>query len=123
MKRILGAIFLIAVAFSFSSCAAAHLGMPQNVNNNTTNVVLQGGNYEIIQRVEGTATGTLLFGMIPINSQTVVNNARRQMLQSANLVGSSRAIINEVIEKELTIWPFVGFRTVTVSAYVIEWRD
>ena len=123
MKKILGAIFAIAIAFSLSSCISAHMGLPHNVNNNTTNVVLQGGNYEIIQRVEGSATGTLLFGFIPLNSQTVVNNARSQMLQSANLVGSSRAIINETVEKEVVVNPFVGRRIVTISAYVIEWRD
>ena len=119
MKKILGAIF--AIAFSLSSCGLAHLGMPHNVNNNTTNVVLQGGNYEIVQRIEGTATGLMVFGFV-VGNQAVINNARSQMLQSANLIGSSRAIINETTEMVVT-FGIVSRRTVTVSAYVIEWRD
>ena len=122
MKIFSGIIFVIAVVFSFSSCAAAHSGLPQNVNNSITNVVLQSGNYEIVQRVEGTASGMLFIGL-PLGSQTIVNNARSQMLQSANLIGSSRAIINETIEMEQAVFGPILRRTVTVSAHVIEWRD
>jgi hypothetical protein len=45
------------------------------------------------------------------------------MLESANLIGKSRAVINETVEVNNKFFLLIGFKTVTVSAYVIEFTN
>ena len=108
----------MAIVFSFSSCAI-HSGLTGNLNNSTTNVVLQDNNYKIIQKVQGKASGmrVLYFGGA---FKPLIAKARSEMLASANLIGKSRAIINETVEVNYKHFVVIGFKTVTVSAYVIE---
>ena len=118
MKKL---ILLLISILLLSSCAV-HSGLTFNTNNSVTNVVLQGNNYKIIQKVQGTASGFSVFG-IGGAFQPIVNNARSEMLRNANLIGRSRAIINETVEVNNKFFVIVGVKTVTVSAYVIEFID
>jgi hypothetical protein len=114
MKKL---VFLCAIAILFSACGVHH-ALTYNANNSNTNIVLSTNNYKIIQRVEGQATSATVFGIG--NFKALVANARADMLKKANLVGKSRAIINEYIEVNKKSIFIVGTKTVTVSAYVIE---
>jgi len=122
MKKFLHVILAIITVFSVSSCAI-HSGLTGNLNNNITNVVLQDNNYKIIQKVKGEASGMSVFGILGGSFRPLVEKARSQMLESANLIGKSRAIINETVEVNNKFFVIVGFKTVTVSAYVIEFTD
>ena len=122
MKRIFYIILTVAIVLSLSSCAL-HYGLTANLNNSTTNVVLQTNNYKIIKKVEGTATGTRILCLFGGFQRPLVEKARNEMLKSANLIGKSRAVINETIEENNKFFLLVGFKTVTVSAYVIEFTD
>ena len=82
-------------------------------------MVLQDNNYKIIQKVQGTASGVSVLG-IGGPFRAIVAKARSEMLRNANLVGRSRAIINETVEVNNKYFVLVGIKTVTVSAYVIE---
>jgi len=42
------------------------------------------------------------------------------MLAKANIVGTSRAIVNETVEIKRSIFPFVSKYKVTVSGHVVE---
>jgi len=96
-----------------------HSGLTFNTNNNVTNVVLQGNNYKIVQKVQGTASGVSVLG-IGGPFRAIVAKARSEMLKNANLVGHSRAIINETVEVNSKYFVLFGVKTITVSAYVIE---
>ena len=121
MKKVFSVIFVIAVLFSFSSCAV-HSGLPSNVNNSITNVILEKNNYKIIQKVKGTASGTSVFG-IGGSFKPLVERARAEMLENAGLIGTSRAVINETVEVNTKVFVVAVVKTVTVSAYVIEFTE
>jgi len=118
MRKIL---VLCTIALLLSSCAL-HSGLTFNTNNNVTNVVLQGNNYKIVQKVQGTASGVSVLG-IGGPFRAIVAKARSEMLKNANLVGHSRAIINETVEVNSKYFVLFGVKTITVSAYVIEFTD
>jgi len=122
MKKLLSVIFVIALLFSFSSCAT-HSGLTNNLNNSTTNVVLGKNNYKIIQKVKGTANGTSVFG-IGGSFKPLIETARSNMLKNAGLIGTSRAVINETVEiNNKSYVGIVNVKTVTVSAYVLEFTE
>jgi hypothetical protein len=89
------------------------------MNNNTTKVVLQGKNYTVVQQVKGSASGVTVLGFGGSFSP-LIENARSEMLSSANLVGGSRAVINEIVEVNNKRFVVFSLKTVTVSAYVVE---
>ncbi|MDL2308634.1 hypothetical protein LJC68_05835 [Bacteroidales bacterium OttesenSCG-928-B11] len=118
MKKKLNVVIVVAIVFLFSSCAV-HSGLTNNLNNHTTNVVLQENNYKIIQKVVGEAKGMSVLGFGG-SFKPLIEQARNNMLASADLIGKSRAVINETVEVNNKSFVVVGFKTVTVSAYVIE---
>ena len=121
MKKLFSVFLVIAMIFSLSSCAL-HSGLTNNVNNSTTNVVLAHNNYKIIKKVKGTASGTSVFGLGG-SFRPLIESARAQMLGNAGLIGTSRAVINETVEINDKVFVIVNIKTVTVSAYVIEFTE
>ena len=122
MKRIVYVILTVAIVLSLSSCAT-HFGLTSNLNNSTTNVILQTNNYKIIKKVKGTASGTSVFG-IGGSFKPLIEQARSEMLSSANLIGKPRAVINETVEiNNKSYVGIVNVHTVTVSAYVVEFTN
>jgi hypothetical protein len=121
--RIVNIIFVIVTVLSLSSCYGTHVGVGTNVNSNTTLVVLKSNNYKVIQKVSGTASGVTFMG-VGGEFRALVENARGDMLRSAGLIGSSRAIINETIESNFNHYlGIIHVKTVTVSGYVIEFTE
>jgi hypothetical protein len=55
----------------------------------------------------------------------MIEEARSKMLSNANLIGRSKAIINETVEYNYTLTPYfvVTLFTVTVSGYVVEFIE
>ncbi|MDR0941000.1 MAG: hypothetical protein LBM68_02110 [Bacteroidales bacterium] len=121
MKRILTIATIAAIACALSSCAI-HSGLTTNMNTNATEVVLQGNNYTVVQQVKGTANGVTVLGFGGSFSP-LIENARSEMLSSANLVGGSRAVINEIVEVNNKTFVVFSLKTVTVSAYVVEFTE
>ena len=122
MRKFFSVLLVVSILFSFSSCAI-HSGLTNNVNNHTTNVVLTKNNYKIIQKVKGTASGTSVFA-IGGSFNPLIERARAEMLESAGLIGASRAVINETVEiNNKSYVGIVNTKTVTVSAYVIEFTE
>ncbi|MDR2586322.1 MAG: hypothetical protein LBC84_08960 [Prevotellaceae bacterium] len=121
MKRVFCMLFVVSVVLSLVSCGV-HMGVPSTINNNISNVVLQKNNYRIIQKVQGQRTATWVLG-IGGAFRPLVEKARSEMLKDASLLGSAKAIINESVEVNEKFFLLFGFRTITVSAYVIEFID
>ena len=114
-------VLFSALALLLASCGVTR-ELSHNVNNHTTQVVLAKNNFKVVEHVKGEASNQYLL-IIGGGKRALVEKARAKMLQKANLVGSSRAVINETVE---SYWIFIGVGiqyTVTVSADVIEFTE
>jgi hypothetical protein len=120
MKKNITLFITVLIMLALSSCGI-HSTLSSNQNQNQTQVVLARKNYKIIQKVTGSATNTSIFG-IGGGMRALVSRARAKMLDNIDFAGS-RAIINENIETNDRIIFFVNTKTVTVSAYLIEFTE
>ena len=123
MKK--SSIFLIFGVFCLlaTGCSGTFHAPTLNLNQTSTQVVLSGDNYKIIKQVKGSAVHTLILGFGGAKREDMVIKAREEMMTNVEMVGHSRAIINESIETYRKMNPFVIRTTIFVSAYVIEFTD
>lgn len=123
MKKALLFFTLFVALFGMTSCSV-HDGMTRNLNQNTTNVILQDNNYTIVQKVRGESEANYVFYFGGFRKKGLIEEARANMLENANLVGSSKAVINETVETSIS--SFLGIYNImkiTVSGYVIEFTE
>ena len=119
--RIKSLLFSIALLALCSSCAF-HNGLTRNYNGHNTEVRLQESNFKVVQYVEGYSTTTHVFGIGGLTKRALVAEARKDMLSKADLIGSSKAVINETVELKHSFFPFVGKTKVSTSAYIVEFQ-
>jgi len=120
MKKL--TILLIGTMFLFSSCAV-HDGLTSNQNNHTTEVVLAKKNFKVTKSVQGESQAMYVLGIGGLSKKAMVAEARADMLSKANIVGSSKAIINETVEVKHSLFPIVRLYTVTVSGHIVEFTE
>ena len=120
MKKIF--FLIIGIAFLFSSCAF-HSGLTTNLNNHTTAVVLSKKNFKVIESVQGESQAMYIFGIGGLSRNALIAEARANMLSKANIVGGSKAIINETVEVKHSFFPFVRLFRVTVSGHIVEFTE
>ena len=120
MKKIF--FLLIGITFLFSSCAV-HNGLTTNLNNHTTEVVLSKKNFKVIESVQGEAQAMYVFGIGGLSKKAMIAEARANMLSKANIVGGSKAIINETVEITNSRFPIVRLYKVTVSGHIVEFTE
>lgn len=119
--KILSIVFLTSILMT--SCGI-HSAMFGNINNNTTNVELSKKNFKVIDTVSGQSTATYVLGIGGISNKALIENAKTNMLEIADLTGSSKAIINVTTESHMTlVFPFFYRKTVIVSAHIIEFTE
>lgn len=113
--------FFILLTVLFSACRTTYRGMTTNENHHQTQVVLSENNYRIVKYVEGDASAryVLFFGGNG-SERGLVARARENMLRNAGLIGASRAVINETVEKRVKESLFTTEVRYIVSAYVVE---
>lgn len=118
--KTLSILFLAATALILSSCGA-NSALILNHNLTGTQVQLNSNNYKVIDKVSGSADVTYILLIGGLDKTQLYENAYSAMLAKANLVGSSKALINLVTEEHVGgLPPFYFKRTITVSAFVIE---
>jgi hypothetical protein len=120
MKKLSIFLTTIVLLLSLGSCGV-NGALILNHNQNATQVHLTNNNYKVLEKVSGSAdvNYVMLFG--GMNRRQLYKSAYDKMVDSANLLGSSRALINIVTEEHLGgVPPFFYRRTITVSANVIE---
>ena len=117
MKKIF--ILLIGSALLLSGCSL-HNGLTLNLNNHNTEVILSENNFRVIESVQGESEAMFIFGIGGLSKKAMIAEARSKMLANANIVGSSKAVINETVEVTHTFFPFVRKYTVTVSGFIVE---
>ncbi|KEZ93542.1 DUF6567 family protein [Nonlabens ulvanivorans] len=120
MKRYL-LTFLMAALF-LTSCATHH-GIPKNYIQNSTEVVLTQNNFKVIEIVKGEAEASYILGFGGLGKNGLVAEAKANMLASAKLEGTSRTIINEVVEVKTSGIFFITKYKVIVSGQLIEFED
>lgn len=97
MKKL--SFLVIGFLFLVSSCAV-HDGLTTNANNHTTEVVLSKKNFKVIESIQGEAEVQYILGIGGTKKKALIAEARTIMLEKANIVGSSKAVINETIEMQ-----------------------
>ena len=113
---------IVAVLFLFTGCAL-HNGLTSNLNQHSTEVLLSKKNFQVIAKVDGEAKATYVLGFGGLSKKSLINEARAKMLLSANLVGTTKVIINETVSSRRSFYFLVWTDKVTVSAYVAEFTE
>lgn len=120
MNKLTFSLIAIALLFLFNSCGVSG-ALVLNHNQNATQVHLTNNNFKVIDKVSGRAevTYVLIFG--GMNRKQLYKNAYDQMVDSANLLSGSKALVNVLTEEHVGgVPPFYYKRTISVSANVIE---
>lgn len=104
--------------FLFSSCAI-HSGMTTSM----TEVELSRKNFKVISSVQGQAKAMYVFGIGGLSKKALISEARADMLSKADIIGGSKAIINETVEVKHSFLPFVRTFKVIVSGHIIEFTE
>ncbi len=115
-------IFLSFVILFFSSCAM-HNGLTSNSNLHNTEVVLSKKNFKVIARVKGESKATYVFGIGGLSKSALIAEAKEDMLSKADIIGGSKAIVNETVEIKNAFYLFVWVNKVTVSANIVEFTE
>jgi len=120
MKKIGIYSVLLLVAAFLSSCGFGH-ALVTNHNQNATEVHLSGNNFKVIDQVSGSSEASYVLAIGGMNKRQLYENAYSTMMKKANLLNSSKAIINVMTEEHFSGFaPFFVRRTITVSAQIVE---
>ncbi len=120
MKKIgIYSVLLLLTAF-LSSCGIGH-AFVTNHNQNATEVHLSGNNFKVVDQVSASSEASYVLAIGGMNKRQLYENAYSAMMKKANLLNSSKAIINVLTEEHVSGFaPFFVRRNITVSAQVIE---
>lgn len=120
MKKIkIYSAFLLLAPF-ISSCGVG-TALVVNHNQNATEVHLTESNFKVIDQVSGSSETSYVLAIGGMNKKQLYENAYSAMIKNANLMNSSKAIVNVMTEQHVSGFaPFFVRRTITVSAQVIE---
>jgi len=114
-------LFLFAVILLTGCGVSSGLMNQYSVNGANSNVVLQKDNFKVLGTVSGEASDSYLF-FIGGKTNNLIAKAKKNMIENAGLVGTSKAIINITLE-EHNKFAFVYIKkTITVHGTVIEFR-
>ncbi len=123
MKKIMPVAMIILSLLLVSSCGINHAYI-YNQNLNTTHVQLAGNNYKTLERVTGSAEVEYVLFVGGMKKRQLYENAYADMVKNANLMTSSKALVNIVTEDHVGgVPPFYYKRVITVSAHVIEFTN
>ena len=107
----------------FSGCGiSSGLHNQLSVQGANTNVVLQKNNFKVLGTVSGTSDATYVLG-VGLNKNTLIAQAKQQMLDNAKLEGASKAVINVTVEEHVTFILVYVKRIVKVHGTVIEFTE
>ena len=120
MKKIgLYSLLLLLTAF-LSSCGIGH-AFVTNQNQNATEVHLSENNFKVVDQVSGSSETSYVLAIGGMKKRQLYENAYSTMMKKANLLNSSKAIINVLTEEHISGFaPFFVRRNITVSAQVVE---
>lgn len=115
-------VCLISLLLFLQSCAL-HNGLTSNSNIHSTEVHLTKKNYKVVKKVEGFSEARYILGIGGLARKALIAEAREKMLTQSDIIGSSRAVINETVEVKQSFFPLLKKYKVFVSAYIIEFIE
>ncbi len=120
MKKIgIYSVLLLLTAF-LNSCGVG-IALVTNHNQNATEVHLSQNNFKVIDQVSGSSEASYVLAIGGMKKRQLYENAYSTMMKKANLMNSSKAIINVMTEEHVSGFaPFFIRRTITVSTLVVE---
>ncbi len=128
-KRFYIIIISIISGLLLNGCIAANSGLTNQFGNYgiLTEVQLAGKNYKVIGEVSGAAEAQYIFGFGGTN-EGLIARAKRQMMQQANMEGTSRALANVSIETYMQAIPHPSYPVfskikVIATGTVIEFTE
>jgi len=107
---------LLLLSLLFTGCASQYGGFFSNV----TQVELNEANFTVIETVSGESSAVTFFGFG--NKVALFQEAKRNMLNNANLIGSAKAITNLTADFDVRFYGPVIVYTMTVTADVVEFK-
>ena len=116
---ILKSIFAIFIAIFLTSCAAAHKGYMAN------SASLSSNNFSYVKKdVQGTSTAKYILGIGGMARETLVNDAKKQLLES-NSLESNQTLANLTVNYKIA--RYLGGAiytkvTCTVTADIVEFK-
>jgi hypothetical protein len=93
-----------------------------NVHGANTNVILQENNFKVVGTVSGGAKDTYILGFGGL-TRDLVSTAKQNMIDNAELDGTSRAVINVTIEEHHALFVILVEKTIIAHGTVIEFTD
>ena len=118
MKRFFAFVAVVLFATMLTGCSVSSY-LTSNVNNNTTNVVLQENNFHVVKSVEAEVSQTYILGIGGLSPKALKSNAVAELTEKANLTGS-QALINISVKEDVQNIYVWCKRTVRATGTVIE---
>ncbi len=100
MKKLSLALFAITILLFINSCGI-NFATVINHNQNATEVHLSSNNYQVVDKVSGSAEVDYVLIFDGVKRKQLYENAYSKMLDAANLISSSKAIVNLVTEEHI----------------------
>lgn len=120
MKKISIYSVLLLLAVVLSSCGI-NTAFVANHNQNATEVHLRENNFKVVDQVSGSSEAFYVLAIGGMSKKQLYENAYSAMMKKANVMNSSKAIVNVITEQQVSGFaPFYIRRTITVSAQVVE---
>lgn len=121
MRKLIIALTL-TTSLIFISCGGSASSMLNTTNNQTT-VELSRKNFNIVNKVSGKSTNTYILGIGGMANKALLEKAKNEMMNNANLSGS-KSVINITFDKHINgFFPFYSKVTYTASGYVVEFNE
>jgi len=77
----------------------------------------------VINEVSGSAKATYVFGIGGLSKKSLVQVARQEMLSKADLIGGSKALVNETLDTKTSFFFLFWKKQVNTSAHVVEFTN
>jgi hypothetical protein len=120
-------LVLLSLPFSvlllLSSCGISSSYL-LNASNNDTQIQLSKNNFKVLHKVQGISENIYFLGIGGLDNLSLIEKAKNQMMENANLEGRAKAVVNITYDTHFTMfYPIFFKKTVTASGYVIEFSD
>ena len=119
MKMGVVGLSLLAILL-ISGCSGTIGYLGHSIN---TEVQLSQKNFKVIKSVTGEASASYILGLFGPSKQNLLDQARRDMINKAELVGTSNAVINVTTDIQINWNILVIKKTAYVSAEVIQFTQ
>ena len=110
---------IATISTMIMGCSATSGGIGHSI---ITEVQLNQNNFKVIKSVTGEASATYFLGVFGPPKGNLLDQARRDMIKQAGLVGTSNAVINVTTDIKLNWTPLFTTKTAYVAGEIVQFR-